>query len=75
MGYFLIPLKLIILMTNELLKLMKSKQDCGHIIPMYTINILMDPSIWIMKFIIISKIILHNISFIKIIIIRPKNHN
>jgi hypothetical protein len=38
-------LKLIILMTNEALKLMQSKGDCGHVIPMYIINILMDPSI------------------------------
>jgi hypothetical protein len=32
-------------MTNETLKLMQSKQDYGAIIPMYIINILMDPSI------------------------------
>jgi hypothetical protein len=37
-----IPLKLIILVTNEALKLMQSKQDYGPIIPTYTINILMD---------------------------------
>jgi hypothetical protein len=45
MGHFLISLKLIILLTNETLKLVKSKQDCGPIIPMYVINIFMDPSI------------------------------
>jgi hypothetical protein len=42
---FLILLKLIILMTNEDLKLVQSKQDYGLIIPMYIINIFMDPSI------------------------------
>ncbi len=36
-------LKLIILMTNESLKLVQSKRDYGHVIPMYIINILMDP--------------------------------
>jgi len=36
---------MIILMTNGALKLMQSNQICGPIIPMYTINILMDPSI------------------------------
>ncbi len=36
-------------MTNETLKLMQSKQDNGPIIPMYTINIFMDPSIYINK--------------------------
>jgi len=35
MGQFLISLKLNILMTNEALKLMESKQDCGLIILMY----------------------------------------
>ncbi len=45
MGHFVISLKLIILMTNEALKLVESKQDNGLIIPMYIINILMDPSI------------------------------
>jgi hypothetical protein len=38
-------LKLIILMTNEVVKSMQSKQECGPIIPMYIINIFMDPSI------------------------------
>jgi len=42
---FFISLKLIILMTNETLKLVQSKWDCGLIIPMYIINILMDPLI------------------------------
>jgi hypothetical protein len=32
-------------MINEALKLVQSKQDYGFIIPMYIINILMDPSI------------------------------
>jgi hypothetical protein len=32
-------------MTNEALKLVQSKRDYGSIIPMYIINILMDPSI------------------------------
>jgi hypothetical protein len=40
-----IPLKLIILMINEALKSMQSKQDNGLIISIYTINILMDLSI------------------------------
>jgi hypothetical protein len=40
-----IVLKLIILMTNEALKLVQSKQDFGPIIPMYIINIIMDYSI------------------------------
>jgi hypothetical protein len=44
-AIFLIPLKLIILMTNETLKLVQSKWDSGPIIPMYIINIPMDPSI------------------------------
>jgi len=39
-----ISLRLIILMTNEALKLMQSKWNYGLIIPMYIINILMDPS-------------------------------
>jgi len=51
-------------MTNENLKFMQSKRNNGPIIPMYIINIFMDPSICIMKFIIIIKIILHDI-FIK----------
>jgi len=42
---FKISLKLNILMTNEALKLVWSKLDNGPIIPMYTMNILMDPSI------------------------------
>jgi hypothetical protein len=44
-AIFLISLKLILLMTNEALKLVQSKQDYGLIIPMYIINIFMDPSI------------------------------
>jgi hypothetical protein len=32
-------------MTSEALKLVQSKQNYGLIIPMYIINILMDPSI------------------------------
>ncbi len=32
-------------MTNEPLKLLESKQENGPIMPMYTINIPMDPSI------------------------------
>jgi hypothetical protein len=32
-------------MINETLKLVESKQDSGPIIPMYTINIFVDPSI------------------------------
>jgi hypothetical protein len=32
-------------MTSEALKLVQSKHDYGPIIPMYIINILMDPSI------------------------------
>jgi hypothetical protein len=32
-------------MINETLKAMQSKQKCGPIIPMYIINIFMDPSI------------------------------
>jgi hypothetical protein len=62
-------------MTNEALKLMQSKRDCGLIILMYTINILMDFSIYVMKFIIISEIILHDIDFVKLIIVDPKNQN
>ncbi len=61
-------------MINETLKLVESKQDSGPIIPMYTINIFMDISIQIMKFIIISKK-LHKIIFVKIIIVRPRNQN
>jgi len=44
-ALFLIPLKLVILMTNEALKLMQSKLNNGPIIPMYILNILMDTSI------------------------------
>ncbi len=62
-------------MTNEALKLMWSKLDNGPMIPMYTINILMDPSIQIMKFIIFLTIILHNLSFVEMIIVKPKNQN
>jgi hypothetical protein len=40
-----ISLKLIILITNEALKLVQSKQDYSLVILMYTINILMDLSI------------------------------
>jgi hypothetical protein len=40
-----IPLKLIILMTNETLKLVQSKWDSGPNVPIYIINIFMDPSI------------------------------
>jgi hypothetical protein len=39
-------------MTNEALKLMQSKRDYDLIIPIYIINILMDSSIYIMRFII-----------------------
>ncbi len=60
-------------MTNEALKLVQLKRGSGLIIPMYTINIPMDFSMQIMKFIIILKIILHNITFVKIIIVKPKN--
>jgi hypothetical protein len=42
-------------MTNEALKLMQSKRDCGPIIPIFIINILMDPSIQIMKFLLFLK--------------------
>jgi hypothetical protein len=51
-------------MTNEALKLVYSKWDYGPIIPVYIINILMDPSMLIINFIIILKIILHYISFV-----------
>jgi hypothetical protein len=44
-AIFFISLKLIILMTNEPLKLVQSKQDNGFIIPMHIINIPMDPSL------------------------------
>jgi hypothetical protein len=44
-AIFLITLKLTILMTNEALKLVQSKQNNDHIIPMYIINISMDISI------------------------------
>jgi hypothetical protein len=44
-AIFLLSLKLIILMTNEALKLVQSKQDYGLIIPLYIINIFMDISI------------------------------
>jgi len=44
-AIFLITLKLIILMINEALKLGRSKQNNGHILPMYIINISMDISI------------------------------
>jgi len=59
-------------MINETLKLLQSKQDFGFIILMYIINILKDPSIYITKFIIILKIILHNISFVKIFVVGSK---
>jgi len=62
-------------MTNEALKLVQLKRNYGPIIPMYIINIFMDPSIQIMKFITILKIILHNFSFVKIIFLGPKNQN
>ncbi len=41
---FKFSLKLIIIMANETLKLMQSKWDYGLFIPMYIINIFMDPS-------------------------------
>jgi hypothetical protein len=44
-AIFLIPLKLIILMINEALKLVYPKRDNGLIVPMYIINIFMDISI------------------------------
>jgi hypothetical protein len=44
-------LNLIILMVNEALILLQSKCDSGPIIPMTTINIPMDPSIYIIKFV------------------------
>jgi hypothetical protein len=44
-AIFLISLKMIILMTNEALKLVQSKEDYGFIILMYIINIFVDPSI------------------------------
>jgi hypothetical protein len=56
-------------------KLMQSKWNYGPIIPMYIINIFMDPPIEIINLIIILKIILHNIIFVKIIIVRPKSQN
>ncbi len=59
-------------MTNEALKLVQSKQNCGPIIPMYIINIFMDLSIQRMKFIIILKLILHNINFVKELLQGPK---
>jgi len=43
--FFLISLKLTILITNEALKLVQSKWDCDFIIPMYITNIFVDPSI------------------------------
>jgi hypothetical protein len=46
-------LNLIILMTNEALNLLQSKCDSGPIIPMTSINIPMDPSIYIIKFVLI----------------------
>jgi hypothetical protein len=42
---FKISLKFIILMINETFKLVQSKRDSGPILPMYIINIFMDPSI------------------------------
>jgi hypothetical protein len=50
---------------------MQSKQDNGLIMPIYNINIPMDPSIWIMKIIILKIILLNNIC--KKYIIGPKN--
>jgi len=44
-AIFSISLNLIILMINEALKLVQSKQGCGPIIPMYIIHIFMDLSI------------------------------
>ncbi len=44
-AIFKISLKLIILLTNEALKLVQSKPNYGFIIPMYIINIFMDLSI------------------------------
>jgi hypothetical protein len=44
-AIFLISLTLIILMTNETLKLVQSKWNIGPIIPMNIINIPIDPSI------------------------------
>jgi hypothetical protein len=41
-AIFFILLKFIILMTNEALKLVWSKQNSGPIIQMYTINIHME---------------------------------
>jgi hypothetical protein len=65
-AVFYIPLNFITLMTNEALKLMQSKRNNGPVILMYTINILMDPSIYINRNIII---------ILKIMIIRPKYQN
>ncbi len=72
MGHFFISLKLIILMINEALKLVQSKQDYGFIIPMYIINILMDPSIQIMKFIYYFESNVTYLQFCKIIVLGPK---
>jgi hypothetical protein len=48
-------------MTSETLKSLQTRQNNGLIISMYTMNIPMDLSIWIMRFIIIKNI-LNNIN-------------
>ncbi len=59
-------------MSNETLKLVQSKQNNDLIVAIYIINIPMDFSIQIINIINIISIILHNISFVKKEIVRPK---
>ncbi len=59
-------------MSNETLKLVQSKRNSDVTVAIYIINIPMDSSIYIINIINIISIILHNISFVKIIIIGPK---
>ncbi len=60
-------------MINEALKLMQSKRNNSPIVPMYTINIPMDISIQIIRFLLFKKITCYQ--FVKIIIVEPKNQN
>jgi hypothetical protein len=74
-AIFLIPLKLIILMTSEALKLVKSKGNYGPIIPMYIINIFKGSFNINNEIYYFLKKILHNINFVNITFVGPKNQN
>jgi hypothetical protein len=75
LAIFYSSLNFIISMTSEALKLVKSKGNYGPIIPMYIINIFKGSFNINNEIYYFLKKILHNINFVNITFVGPKNQN